>query len=85
MVYRNTRTRKIDANTNRRYGETGKNERVQLDADRKWFPIAPARRSRLKAIVYVADGIANRVRGVDPHGTWDGTVALVDDRWGKLC
>ncbi|MGH3843498.1 MAG: recombinase family protein [Pseudonocardiaceae bacterium] len=71
VVYRNTRTRKIDADTNRRYGETGTNERVQLDADRKWFPIAPARRGRLKAIVYVADGIVTRVRGVDPHGRWD--------------
>jgi hypothetical protein len=42
VIYRNTRTRKID-DGNRRYGETGVGERVQLEADRKWFPIAPAR------------------------------------------
>ncbi|MEV4604956.1 recombinase family protein, partial [Amycolatopsis sp. NPDC049253] len=53
VVYRNTHTRKIDADTSRRYGETGANEKVQLEADRKWFPIAPARWPRLKAIVYV--------------------------------
>jgi len=43
VVYRNTGTRKIDADTNRRYGETGAGENAQLEADRKWFPIAPAR------------------------------------------
>lgn len=69
VVYRNTRTAKVDAD-NRRYGETGAGERVQLDADRKWFPIGPARRGRLKAIVYVVDGIVVRVRGVDPDGAW---------------
>jgi hypothetical protein len=37
----------------RRYSETGASEKVQLEADRKWFPIAAARRPRLKAIVYV--------------------------------
>ncbi|MEV6902836.1 helix-turn-helix domain-containing protein [Amycolatopsis sp. NPDC051372] len=36
VVYRNTRTRKIDADTSRRYGETGAGEKVQLEADRKW-------------------------------------------------
>ncbi|WIX76741.1 recombinase family protein [Amycolatopsis carbonis] len=30
VVYRNTRTRKIDADTSRRYGETGAGEKVQL-------------------------------------------------------
>lgn len=35
------RTRKIDPDTNRRFGETGASEKVQLDADRKWYPIAP--------------------------------------------
>jgi DNA invertase Pin-like site-specific DNA recombinase len=65
VVYRNTRTRKIDPDTNRRYGETGASEKVQLDADRKWFPIAPARWPRLKAIVYVVDGIVARVRAVE--------------------
>lgn len=47
VVYRNTRTRKVDAGTNRRYGETGTSERVQLDAGRKWFPIAGSRRSSM--------------------------------------
>jgi DNA invertase Pin-like site-specific DNA recombinase len=76
VVYRNTRTRKVDADTNRRYGETGASERFQLEADRKWFPIAPARWPRLKAIVYVVDGIVTRVRTVDPDlSKWD-----TDDR-----
>ncbi|MFC0438034.1 recombinase family protein [Kutzneria buriramensis] len=76
VVYRNTRTRKVDADTNRRYGETGAGEKFQLDADRKWFPIAPSRWSRLKAIVYVVDGTVARVRAVDPDPSkWD-----TDDR-----
>jgi hypothetical protein len=76
VIYRNTRTRKLDPDTNRRYGETGASEKVQLDADRKWFPIAPARWPRLKAIVYVADGIVARIRAVDPDlSQWD-----TDDR-----
>jgi DNA invertase Pin-like site-specific DNA recombinase len=76
VVYRNTRTRKVDADTNRRYGETGAGEKFQLDADRKWFPIAPSRWSRLKAIVYVVDGTVARVRSVDPDPSkWD-----TDDR-----
>ena len=62
-------TRQIDA-TNRRYGETGANEKVQLDADRKRFPIAPARRPRLKAIIYLADGFIARVRAVPSGQTW---------------
>jgi DNA invertase Pin-like site-specific DNA recombinase len=70
VVYRNTRTRKVDADTNRRYGETGASEAVQREADRKWFNIAPVLRDRLKAIVYVADGVVSGVRAVDPNGTW---------------
>jgi hypothetical protein len=69
MVYRDTRVHKVDADTNRRYGETGASEQVQLEADRKWFPIGKTRRPRLKAIVYVVyvvDGIVVRVRAVDP-------------------
>ena len=66
VVYRNTRPGKIDPDTNRRYGETGAGQKAQLEADRKWFPIAPARRPRLKAVVYVADGIIVRIRAVNP-------------------
>jgi DNA invertase Pin-like site-specific DNA recombinase len=76
VVYRNTRTRKIDTDTNRRYGETGASEKVQLDADRKWFPIAPARWPKLKAIVYVVDGTVARIRAVEADlSKWD-----TDDR-----
>ncbi|MET7996821.1 recombinase family protein [Amycolatopsis sp. NPDC005232] len=76
VVYRNTRTRKIDVDISRRYGETGAGEKVQLEADRKWFPIAPARWPRLKAIVYVVDGAVARIRGVESDlAKWD-----TDDR-----
>jgi DNA invertase Pin-like site-specific DNA recombinase len=76
VVYRNTRTRKIDAGTNRRYGETGASEKYQLEADRKWFPVAPSRWPRLKVIVYIVDGLVARVRAVDPDlSKWD-----TDDR-----
>ncbi|MEV0070941.1 recombinase family protein [Amycolatopsis sp. NPDC050768] len=76
VVYRNTRTRKIDADTSRRYGETGASEKVQLEADRKWFPIAPARWPQLKAIVYVVDGTVARIRSVEADlAKWD-----TDDR-----
>ena len=45
---------------------------MQLDADRKWFPIAADRWPRLKAIVYVVDGIVARIRAVDPDlSKWD--------------
>lgn len=63
VVYRNTS--KLDAG-NRRLGETGASEQVQLDTDRKWWPIAPGRRSHVKAIVYVSGGRVVRVRSVDP-------------------
>jgi len=71
IVYRNT-SKKIDA-SNRQYGETGRGERAQLEADSKWWSIAPTRRRRLKAIVYVADGIVVRVRAVRPDavGPWE--------------
>ena len=70
VVYRNTRPGKIDPGTRRRFGETGQSERVQLDADRKWWLIAPARQPELKGIVYVADGVVTRVRAVQPDGAW---------------
>jgi DNA invertase Pin-like site-specific DNA recombinase len=71
VVYRNTRPGKVDADTNRRYGETGQSEKVQRDADRKWWPIGELRKPRVKGIVYVADGVVTRVRGIDPEGTWE--------------
>ncbi len=47
VVYRTTRGKKVDAHTNRRYGETGASEKVQHDADRMWSPpgAATSRRS----------------------------------------
>jgi hypothetical protein len=56
----------VDADTHRRYRETGTSERFQLDADRKYFPIAPARWLRLKAIFYAADGIVACVCAIEP-------------------
>ena len=70
VVYRNTRPGKIDLDTNRRYGETGQDERVQLEADRKWWNVAPAREPHLKGMVYVVDGTIARIRAVDPDGPW---------------
>ncbi|MEV6904298.1 recombinase family protein [Amycolatopsis sp. NPDC051372] len=76
VVYRNTRTRKIDADTSRRYVEAGVGEKVQLEADRKWSPFAAARWPRLQAIVYVVDGVVARIRGVEADlAKWD-----TDDR-----
>lgn len=69
IVYRRSKT-KVNPDTSRRYGETGQSEAVQLDADRKWWPIASTRRAKLKAIVYVVDGVVARVRAVDPAGEW---------------
>ena len=70
VIYRNTRPGKVDRDTNRRYGETGQDERVQLEADRKWWPVAPARERRLKGVVYVVDGTVARIRAVQPGGAW---------------
>ncbi|MGV9838029.1 recombinase family protein [Nocardia niigatensis] len=69
IVYRNSKA-KVDSDGNRRYGETRASEAVQLEADRKWWPIAEARRRHLKALVYVVDGVVTRVRAVDPDGAW---------------
>ena len=69
VVYRNTRPGKID-DANRRYGETGQSEKVQMEADRKWWPVAPARQPRLKGIVYVVNGTVARIRAVDSEGAW---------------
>jgi hypothetical protein len=60
---------KTDA-SNRRLGETGQTEQIQLEADRKWWPIAPAHRHRVKAIMYVGDGTITRIRPIDPAGIW---------------
>jgi hypothetical protein len=68
IVYRNTRPGKIDRDTNRRFGETGQNETVQLEADRKWWNIAPSLEQRLKGMVYVVDGTVTRIRAVRPGG-----------------
>jgi DNA invertase Pin-like site-specific DNA recombinase len=70
VVYRNTRPGKIDPDTSRRYGETGQSEAVQLEADRKWWPVGAAREPRLKGLVYVADGVVTRVRAVQPGAAW---------------
>lgn len=71
VIYRNTRPGKVDPDTNRRYGETGQSEKVQLEADRKWWPVTPARQPRLKSIVYVVKGGVARIRAVDHDGTWE--------------
>ena len=71
VVYRNTRPGKTDPGTGRRYGETGQSERVQLEADPKWWPVAPARQPRLKGITYVVNGTVARIRAVDPEGIWE--------------
>ena len=70
IVYRGKtgKTEKTDA-SNRRLGETRQDEHVQLDTDRKWWPIAPGRRPHLKAIIYVAAGVVVRVRAVQPDLT----------------
>jgi hypothetical protein len=49
VAYRNTRPGKVDPDTNRRYGETRQSEAVQLEADRKWWNVTPAREARLRA------------------------------------
>jgi hypothetical protein len=70
VIYRNTRPGKVDQGTNRRFGETGQGESVQLEADRMYYPVSAARQAGLRGVVYIADGIVVRVRAVDPAGTW---------------
>ncbi|MGW4635560.1 recombinase family protein [Nocardia sp. NPDC004415] len=69
VIYRNSRA-KVD-DDNRRYGETAAGERVQHEADRKWWNISQARRKHLRAVVYVVDGTVARVRAVDPDLAWN--------------
>lgn len=69
IVYRNSGTAGIDGD-GRPYGETGQNEAAQLDADRKYWPVASMKKPRLRAIVYIVDGVVERIRGVDPGGQW---------------
>jgi len=68
VVYRNTRPGKVDPDTSRRYGEIGQGGRAQLDADRMWWNVAPARQARLKGMVFVVNGTVARIRAVDPDG-----------------
>ncbi|TCN29247.1 hypothetical protein EV644_13935 [Kribbella orskensis] len=42
-----------------------------MEADRKWWNVAPARQPRLKAMVFVVDGVVTRIRGVNPVETWN--------------
>ncbi len=51
-------------------GTPRQGEPVQLDADRKYWSIAVAKKPHLRAIVYVVDGVVERIRGVDPDGPW---------------
>ncbi|QMU68380.1 hypothetical protein GXP74_09205 [Streptacidiphilus sp. P02-A3a] len=58
--------------TGRWYGETGRDEQVQREADRMWWPIARWRIPNLKALVVVNDGRVHRIRevyGVDEEST----------------
>jgi len=58
--------------TGRWYGETGRDEQVQQEADRMWWPIARWRIPNLKALVVVNDGRVHRIRevfGVDEEST----------------
>lgn len=70
VVYRNSSKKKVDRYTQRKYGETNGSEREQLDADAMWWRIAASRRPHVKGIVYVADGVVVRIRGIDPDGEW---------------
>jgi DNA invertase Pin-like site-specific DNA recombinase len=69
VVYRGQGTAGIDAD-GRPYGETGGDESAQLDADRKYWEVAPAKKPHLRAIVFIVDGTVERIRAVDPAGTW---------------
>ncbi|MFC9250967.1 recombinase family protein [Amycolatopsis thailandensis] len=71
VIYRKSGAYKVDADTNQHLGETGQGEELQREADRKWWPIAENRQPRLRAIVYVVDGIVRRVRGVEAQGRWE--------------
>jgi len=58
----------------RLYGETGQGEEIQRDADRMWWRVASWRRDRLRAIIFVANGMVSRIRevhGVDEETTGD--------------
>jgi DNA invertase Pin-like site-specific DNA recombinase len=70
VVYRNSRRGKLDPDTSRRYGETGQGEVAQLEADRKWWPVAPARQARLRGIAYVVNGRVARIRAVRRGAAW---------------
>jgi hypothetical protein len=87
MIYRNTRTRKVDAGTNRRYGETGAGREVQLEADRKWFRIGEIPADTQLAM---ASGQTPTLCGYVAYKSMDGTrrssdemVSEFDD--GHLC
>jgi DNA invertase Pin-like site-specific DNA recombinase len=70
VVYRSIRPRKVGPGTSRRYGEASQSEADQLEADRRWWLIAPTRQPKVKGFVYVVGGVVTRVRAVEPGGTW---------------
>jgi hypothetical protein len=58
----------------RLYGDTGRGEEVQRDADRMWWRVAFWRRDRLRAIIFIVNGEVSRIRevyGVDQETTGD--------------
>jgi hypothetical protein len=63
LIYRGG-TPQIDAD-GRLYGETGRDEPEQLEADRKWWPIATWRLPLLRLLVIIVGGVVTRVREVD--------------------
>lgn len=66
--------------TGRWYGETGRDEQVQREADRMWWPIARWRIPNLKALVVVNDGRVRRIRevfGVDEERTTAGDAGML--------
>ncbi|MFF1353320.1 caspase domain-containing protein [Streptomyces sp. NPDC058297] len=65
----------------RPYGETGEGEEVQLESDRKWWPIARSRFPGLRALVFVVGGQVNRVReviGIDEDETGESSRLALD-------
>lgn len=73
MVWRKAGRSQYDED-GRLYGETCQGEDIQRDADRMWWSIAPWRRDRLKALIFITGSKVIRIRevdGVDEETTGD--------------
>jgi hypothetical protein len=71
FVFWRSSTRRGIGDEGHEFGETGKDEATQREADRSSWPIAASRQPGTRLVVAVVDGKVERVWPVVPGGVWE--------------